>query len=166
MYFCYWSFVLSWKHIFQNTLLSVDFVVWLSVQMFFFLRSSIMSPFIASRFPDFTMEIPWIVFIYFWLRWVFTVLRLALFAASGWGTEGSYSSSQRTSFSLQRRLLWSTGSRHAGSVVVVHGLGCSPTCERFPDQESNLCPLHWQVDSYPLYHQGSPLIIWLCMYSV
>ena len=21
---------------------------------------------------------------------------------------------------------------------------------------SNLCPLHWQVDSYPLYHQGSP----------
>ena len=99
-----------------------------------------MSPFTASRFPDFTIGIPWIVFIYFWLRWVFTVLRLSLFAASGWGTEGSYSSSQHTSFSLQWRLLWSTGSRHAGSVAAVHGLGCSPTCERFPDQESNLCP--------------------------
>ena len=26
-------------------------------------------------------------------------------------------------------------------------------CEIFPDQGSNQCPLHWQVDSYPLYHQ-------------
>ena len=26
----------------------------------------------------------------------------------------------------------------------------------FPDQGLNLCPLHWQVDSYPLHHQGSP----------
>ena len=26
----------------------------------------------------------------------------------------------------------------------------------FCDQGSNLCPLHWQVDSYPLYHQRSP----------
>ena len=25
-----------------------------------------------------------------------------------------------------------------------------------PYQGSNPCPLHWQVDSYPLYHQGSP----------
>ena len=24
----------------------------------------------------------------------------------------------------------------------------------FPDQGSNLCPQHWQVDSYPLLHQG------------
>ena len=27
------------------------------------------------------------------------------------------------------------------------------------DQGLNLCPLHWQVDSYPLYHQGSPLCL-------
>ena len=26
-----------------------------------------------------------------------------------------------------------------------------------PDQGSNPCPLHGQVDSYPLSHQGSPL---------
>ena len=26
----------------------------------------------------------------------------------------------------------------------------------FPDQESNLCLLYWQVDSSPLSHQGSP----------
>ena len=27
----------------------------------------------------------------------------------------------------------------------------------FPDQGSNLCPLHWQADSQPLRHQGSPV---------
>lgn len=26
----------------------------------------------------------------------------------------------------------------------------------FSNQRSNLCPLHWQEDSYPLPHQGSP----------
>ena len=25
-----------------------------------------------------------------------------------------------------------------------------------PDRGSNLCPLHWQVDSYPLHHQECP----------
>ena len=29
----------------------------------------------------------------------------------------------------------------------------------FPDQGSNPCPLHWQADSQPLCHQGSPLPI-------
>ena len=29
-------------------------------------------------------------------------------------------------------------------------------CEIFPDQGLNLCPLHWQADSYPLHHQASP----------
>ena len=46
------------------------------------------------------------------------------------------------------------GLQSTGSVAVVHGLSCSETCGIFPDQGSNLCPLHWQVDSYPLYHQG------------
>ena len=26
----------------------------------------------------------------------------------------------------------------------------------FLDQGLNQCPLHWQADSCPLYHQGSP----------
>ena len=41
----------------------------------------------------------------------------------------------------------------AGSVVVAHRPSCSAACGIFPDQESNLCALHWQADSYP--HQGS-----------
>ena len=44
-------------------------------------------------------------------------------------------------------LLWSTGSRRAGSVVVAHGPSCSAACGVFPDQGSNPCPLHWQEDS-------------------
>ena len=35
------------------------------------------------------------------------------------------------------------------------GLSCSAKCEIFLAQGSNPCPLHWQVDSYPLCHQGS-----------
>ena len=59
--------------------------------------------------------------------------------------------------------LWHAGSvvvahglQSAGSVVVAHGLSCSAACGIFPDQGSNLCPLHWQADSQPLCHQGSP----------
>ena len=53
-------------------------------------------------------------------------------------------------------LLWSTGSRCAGSAIVAHGPNCSAACGIFPDQGSNPCPLHWQADSQPLRHQGSP----------
>ena len=48
------------------------------------------------------------------------------------------------------------GLQSTDSVVVVHGLSCSTACGIFPDQESNLCPLGWQADSYPVHHQGSP----------
>ena len=95
------------------------------------------------------------LFIYFWLCWVFVSVRgLSLVAASG-----GHSSSRCTGVSLSRPLLlWSTGSRRTGSVVVAHGLSCSAACGIFPDQGSNPCPLHWQADSQPLHHQGSPRI--------
>ena len=56
-------------------------------------------------------------------------------------------------------LLRSTSSRRASSVVVAHRLSCSAACGIFPDQGSNPCPLHWQTDSQPLRHQGSPLTV-------
>ena len=40
--------------------------------------------------------------------------------------------------------------------VVVHGLSCSAACGIFPDQRSNLCLGHGQMDSLPLSYQGSP----------
>ena len=44
----------------------------------------------------------------------------------------------------------------AGSVIVAHGPSCSAACGIFPDQGSTPCALHWQADSQPLCHQGSP----------
>ena len=93
-----------------------------------------------------------ILFIYLWLCWVFVSVRgLSPVAASG-----DHSSSRCVGLSLSRPLLlWSTGSRRTGSVIVAHGLSCSAACGIFPDQGSNPCPLHWQADSQPLRHQGS-----------
>ena len=89
------------------------------------------------------------------MRWVFVAHRLSLVAESS-----SYSLVQCAGFSLWwLLLLWSTGSRLAssvvvaqrfqssGSVVVVHGLSCPAACVIFPDQRSNLHPLHLQEDS-------------------
>ena len=59
-------------------------------------------------------------------------------------------------------LLRSTGSRRAGSAIVPHGPSCYAARGIFPDQRSNPCPLHWQADSQPLRHQGSPV----CQYFV
>ena len=47
---------------------------------------------------------------------------------------------------------------HRLIVIVAHGPSCSAACGIFPDQGSNPCPLHWQADSQPLRHQGSPSI--------
>ena len=93
------------------------------------------------------------LFIYLWLCWVFVSVRgLSLVAASG-----CHSSSQCAGLSLlQPLLLGSTGSRRAGSAIVAHGPSRSAACGIFPDQGSNPCPLHWQADSQPLRHQGSP----------
>ena len=50
-----------------------------------------------------------------------------------------------------------------GSIVAVCGLSCSVACGVFPDRGLNLCLLHWQADSLPLSHQGSPALISLFM---
>ena len=38
----------------------------------------------------------------------------------------------------------------------MHLLSCSAACGILPDQGSNPCLLHWQADSLPLSHEGSP----------
>ena len=93
------------------------------------------------------------LFIYFWLCWVPVSVRgLSLVVASG-----GHSSTRCAGLSLSRPLLLrSTGSRCAGSVVVAHGLSCSAARGILPDQDPNPPPLHWQADSQPLRHQGSP----------
>ena len=102
------------------------------------------------------------LFIYLWLCWVFVSVRgLSLVVASG-----GHSSSRCAGLSPSRPLLLrSTGSRRAGSAIVAHGPSCSAACGIFPDQGSNLCPLHWQADSQPLRHQGSPKFIFIFIFG-
>ena len=85
------------------------------------------------------------MFIYlFWLSWVFlAVLGLSLVVAS-----------RNSSLVVVHRLLSSIGSMD--SVVVANRLRCPEVCGIFLDQGSNPCALHWQADSQPLDHQGSP----------
>ena len=101
------------------------------------------------------------LFIYFWLCWVFVSVRgLSLVAASR-----GHSSSRCAGLSLSWPLLLrSTGSRRAGPAVVAHGPSRSAACGILPDQGPNPCLLHWQADSQPLRHQGSPyLVILICI---
>ena len=92
-------------------------------------------------------------YLFLWLCWVF----ISVWGLSPVAASGGHSSSQCAGLSLSRPLLlWSTGSRHAGSVIVAHGPSRSAACGILPDQGSNPCPLHWQADSQPLRHQGSP----------
>ena len=84
---------------------------------------------------------------------------LSLVAASG-----GHSSSRCAGLSLsQPLLLRSTDSRRAGSAIVAHGPSRSAACGIFPDQGSNPCPLHWQADSQPLRHEGSPYGLFLML---
>lgn len=57
-----------------------------------------------------------------------------------WASESQHMGSVVTSLRL-----WS-----AGSVIVARGLTCPTACGIFPNQGLDLCPLQWQVYSYPL----------------
>ena len=99
------------------------------------------------------------LFIYLFLAVLGLCFCVRAFSSCG---EQGHSSSRCMGLSLsQPLLLWSTGSRRVGSVVVAHGPSCSAACEIFPDQGSNQFPLHWQADSQPLCHQGSPIFSFL-----
>ena len=51
---------------------------------------------------------------------------------------------------------WSAGSRERASITAARELNYSKACEIFLGQGSHPCLLHWQADSLPLSHQGSP----------
>ena len=90
-------------------------------------------------------------------------LRFCARAFSSCGKRGPLFIAVRGPLTIAASLVGSTGSRRAGSVVVAHGPSCSAARGIFPDQGSNPCALHWQADSQPLRHQGSPeslLILW------
>ena len=76
---------------------------------------------------------------------------------------GGFSGGAHSCRVLTLQQLWHVGSavviprlQSTDSIVVAHTLSCCMACEVFPGQGSNLCLLHWQVNSLPLSHQGSP----------
>ena len=88
------------------------------------------------------------------------------------GNEQGLLAAVHAGFSVQwLLLLQSAGSRNRLRQLWLPGRGCSEACGIFVDQGSNLCLLHWQVDSLPLRHQESPPLLvpnwsiylfWLC----
>ena len=101
------------------------------------------------------------LFIYFWLWSVFVVgrafflvavLRLRIEIASlvvTCGLQAAWAS-----------VVVASGLYGTGSVAVAHSLSCAMACGVFPDQGLTPCLLHWQADSLPLSHQGSPSLSW------
>ena len=89
--------------------------------------------------------------LFFWLCWIFAaVCQLSLVAVS-WGCSRVAVLILLTLVaSLVEGALECWLSRYGTQALVAHACGI------FLDQGSNLCPLHWQADSYPLDHQGSP----------
>ena len=87
----------------------------------------------------------------FWLHWVFVGCTWT-FSSRGeqWllSSCGSWASHCVASLVAEHGLWASTCQlQHAGSIVVAHGFSCPVVCGVLVDKGSNLCPLHWQVDS-------------------
>ena len=72
------------------------------------------------------------------------------------GKRGPLFIAVRRPLTIAAPLVGSTGSRRAGSATVAHGPSRSAARRIPPDQGSNPRLLHWQADSQPLHHQGSP----------
>ena len=59
---------------------------------------------------------------------------------------------------------WALGC--VGSAVVAHWLSCPVACGLFLDEDSKLCPLHWQVDSLPLDPPGKSWIAFFYQFYI
>ena len=110
----------------------------------------------------------WGVFFFFNIYLFMAVLGLCFCARafSSCGKRGPLFIAVRRPLTIAASLVGSTGSRCAGSVAVAHGPSCSAACGIFPDQGSNPCPLHWQADSQPLRHRGSPVRSFISIYFI
>ena len=115
-----------------------------------------------SLFSTVPIYIPILFFflMYIWLCWVFAFVQ-TFSSCSEEGYSGCsawpchwWPLSLQSRGSRVHRLPWlQLGLSSCGT----HRLSCSAVCGVFLDQEPNTCPLHRQVDSSPLSHQGSPV---------
>ena len=83
-------------------------------------------------------------------------LRCCTWAFSSCDEQGLLCSYSAWGFSLRWLLLRGMGSRARGLQWLWHlGLAAPRHVGSCQTRGSNLCPRHWEVDSSPLYHQGS-----------
>ena len=111
---------------------------------------------------------PWVFALVFMLYWVFTTACCRewgiLSTCGAWPAHwGGFSCSGAKALAQEWAGFssWALGLENEGSVIMAHGLGGPEACGIFPHQRLNPCPLHWQVDSYPLDHQGSPKLCFI-----
>ena len=86
---------------------------------------------------------------------LFAAVHRLLIAVPSLVVEHRSQASRASVVAVHRLRVVAHGLQSLGSVVRVQGLSCSTECGIFSDQEPNPCLLHWQADSYPLYHQGT-----------
>ena len=98
----------------------------------------------------------------FWLCWVFVALHRLFSSCGEWGL---LFGGDRLLIAVGFSCCWVKAPGEWDSVVEAHRLSCSAAYRIFPDQGLNPCPLHWQVDSYPLSHQGSPVSGLMSIYN-
>ena len=104
------------------------------------------------------------IYLFIYLFMAMLGLRFCARAFSSCGKRGPLFIAVRGPLTIVASLVGSTGSRRAGSVIVAHGPSCSAACGILPEQGLNPCPLHWQADSQPLRHQGSPVVFFnICL---
>ena len=96
------------------------------------------------------------------LLWLFSSCDewVLLSGYSAWASHcGGFSCCRAQALGCPSSVVVAPGPWSTGSVVAMHGLNCSSACGIFPDQGSNPCLVHWQVDSLPLSHQGIPHLL-------
>ena len=91
-----------------------------------------------------------------YLWFILAVLDLCCWA---WASDYSDFSGCRAQALGQASAVAAPELQSTNSIVGAHGLSCSTACGIFLDQASNWCLPHWQTDSLPLSHQGSPCIL-------
>ena len=99
--------------------------------------------------------------VYFRLPWVFVTAQASGVAVSAVHSPAAVcglliaGASLVAEFRLKASVVVAPGLQSTGSIFV-HGLSFSVARGILPDQGLNLRLLHWQMDSLPLSHQGSP----------
>ena len=100
--------------------------------------------------PGFEPRFLFLIEFIYWLCWVFVAACGFSLVVGSWG----YSLVVIHGLIAVASLVVEEALGTRASVVVVHRFCCSEARGIFPDRAWNLCPLHWQADSYPLCYQA------------